>query len=210
MFATFTGVDGHRGTQLLRASRPQGPFEPWSEGPVTPDGWQCLDGTLHVDDEGAWLVFCHEWVQCGDGEICALGLTDDLRAGAGEASLLFRASEAPWVTGPLVTDGPFLHRLPDGQLLMLWSSMGARGYAMGLARSTTGSVLGPWVQDDEPIWAEDGGHGMVFRALDGQLHLTLHTPNETPRERAVLLPLAESGGSLRLLTRRPGSPNGSR
>ena len=33
---------------------------------------------------------------------------------------------------------------------------------MGVARSTTGSVLGPWVQQDEPLWARNGGHGMIF------------------------------------------------
>jgi arabinan endo-1,5-alpha-L-arabinosidase len=80
--------------------------------------------------------------------------------------------------------------------------MGARGYAMGLARSATGSVLGPWRQDDAPLWSEDGGHGMVFRALDGQLYLTLHTPNESPRERALFVPLVETGGDLRLVPRR--------
>jgi hypothetical protein len=41
----------------------------------------------------------------------------------------------------------------------------------------SGSVLGPWAQDDTPLWSDDGGHGMVFRALDGQLFLTLHAPN---------------------------------
>jgi hypothetical protein len=194
MFATFTGEDGHRGTQVLRATRPAGPYEPWSPGAVTPEAWQCLDGTLFVDERGPWLVFCHEFVQCGDGEVCAVRLADDLRRAEGEVSLLFRASEAPWASELHVTDGPFLHRAPDGPLLMLWSSMGRRGYAMGIARSASGSVLGPWEQDDEPIWDEDGGHGMVFRAFDGQLYLTLHRPNETPHERAVLVPLAVDGG----------------
>jgi arabinan endo-1,5-alpha-L-arabinosidase len=202
MLATFAGADGHRGTQVLRAAHPQGPYEPWSDGAVTPAEWQCLDGTLHVDETGAWLVFCHEWVQCGDGEICAVRLADDVRSTIGDVTLLFRASEATWTSDTLVTDGPFLHRTADGALLMLWSSMGARGYAMGLARSATGSVLGPWRQDDAPLWSEDGGHGMVFRALDGQLYLTLHTPNESPRERALFVPLVETGGDLRLVPRR--------
>ena len=197
MFATFAGADGHRGTQVLRALRPEGPYEPWSDGAVTPGGWQCLDGTLYVDETGPWLVFCHEFVQCGNGEVCAMRLTADLRDSAGEATLLFRASEATWASDLQVTDGPFLHHSPDGPLLMLWSSMESHGYAMGLARSVSGSVLGPWDQDDEPIWGEDGGHGMVFRSFDGQLYLTLHTPNETPNERAVFVPLDEGGGQLR-------------
>ena len=197
MFATFLGEDGHRGTQVLRGPSAEGPYQPWSDGAITPKDWQCLDGTLYIDETGPWLVFCHEYVQCGDGEVCAVRLTDDLRDVVGEVSLLFRASEAAWASDVHVTDGPFLHRSPDGQLLMLWSSMGARGYAMGLARSASGSVLGPWVQEDEPIWSDDGGHGMVFRSFDGQLYLTLHAPNQTPYERAVFVPLVEVGAHLR-------------
>jgi GH43 family beta-xylosidase len=198
MFATFTGVDGHRGTQVLHASRPEGPYEPWSNGAVTPEAWQRLDGTLYADETGPWLVFCHEWLQCGDGKVCAIRLTDDLREATGEVSLLFRASETAWAPDLHVTDGPFIYRSQDGQLVILWSSMGKRGYAMGLARSVSGSVLGPWVQDDQPIWGEDGGHGMVFRSFDGQLYLTLHTPNETPKERVVFVSIDETGGPLSL------------
>ena len=171
---------------------------------MTPASWLCLDGTLHLDATDRWLVFCHEWLQCGDGEVCALQLSHDLRRATGEPRLLFRASEAAWTrpakamtelaTAPpphYVTDGPFLHRTPDGELVMLWSSFGEDGYAMGLARSTSGALEGPWRQDDQPIWSEDGGHGMVFRTFDGQLHLTLHRPNQTPFERAVFVPLDE-------------------
>jgi hypothetical protein len=204
MFATFTGQDGHRGTQVLRADNPQGTYTPWSDGPVTPEDWQCLDGTLHVDDDRPWLVFCHEWAQVGDGEMCAIRLTTDLRHSAGEPILLFRASEAAW-TRPMkgaesfaaappphfVTDGPFLHRVADGSLVMLWSSFGVDGYAMGFARCASGSITGPWLQDDKPVWGADGGHGMLFRAFDGRLLMTLHQPNSTPNERPVFVPIDE-------------------
>ena len=124
--------------------------------------------------------------------------------------LLFRASEARWAqplegmeavafapAPHLVTDGPFLHRDRDGSLVMLWSSYGANGYAMGLARSPSGSVLGPWMQDEEPVWGADGGHGMLFRAFDGRLFMTFHQPNQTPNERAVFVPsnVASAGPS---------------
>ena len=209
MLATFTGGDGHRGTQILRATDALGPYEPWSDGPVTPDGWACLDGTLHIDDASPWLVFCHEFIQCGDGEVCAMPLTADLRTSAGDAVRLFRASEAQWAVplkgmediaeapGPhFVTDGPFLHRGAGGQLLMLWSSFGAQGYTLGVARSETGTVLGPWYQDAKPLWTADGGHGMLFRTFDGALRLALHTPNDTPNERAVFVPIEEVDGRL--------------
>jgi len=208
MFATFTAEGRRRGTQILVADAPAGPYAPWSDGPVTPRDWECLDGTLHVDDGGRpWIVYCHEWVQVTDGEVVAQRLSDDLRAAIGEPRLLFRASAAPWArrvdhprvppeVDAYVTDGPFLHRTRDGALLMLWSSFGDTGYAMGIARSESGRIEGPWLQDADPIWAADGGHGMIARTLDGGLLLTLPQPNTTPLERAVFRRLREAGGTV--------------
>jgi hypothetical protein len=81
---------------------------------------------------------------------------------------------------------------------MLWSSMGARGYAMGIARSESGEITGPWTQDREPLWSDRGGHGMIFRAFDGRLMVTFHSPNRTPHERPVFVEVEEHQGSLRL------------
>lgn len=202
MLATFLPVDGHRGTAVLRStSGPLGPFEPWSDGPVTPPGWDCLDGTLFVDDEAApWLVFCHEWVQVGDGEVVAMRLAPDLRSAAGEPHVLFTATSAPWVAplageapGSYVTDGPFLHRYADGRLSMLWSSYGPTGnYCIGEAWSSGGGVLGPWRQSQRPLYEADGGHGMLFRALSDELYLAIHTPNVSPAERPIFVAVAET------------------
>ena len=229
LLATFKAGGRCRGTQVLVADAPDGLFVPWSDGPVTPPDRECLDGTLHVDADGVpWMVFCHEWAQIRDGGMCALPLSGDLRRAAGAPVELFHASDAPWVhplpgvekqeiveaideapapAGPCyVTDGPFLHRTADGTLLMLWSSFGTSGYAMGLARSGSGTVRGPWTHDPAPLWVEDGGHGMFFRAFDGRLFLTLHQPNVTPRERARLHEAEEDGGTLRLAAQRRIDP----
>ncbi len=32
---------------------------------------------------------------------------------------------------------------------------------------------------------------MIFRALNGRLYLTLHSPNQSPKERPVFIPLTE-------------------
>ena len=211
MLATFTAPDdAARGTQVLVADHPSGPYLPWSDGPVTPPDWRCLDGTLHVEDGRPWMVFCHEWLQVEDGEVAAVPLSRDLRSADGDPVLLFKASEAPWVrpygyTSPgggeprpyYVTDGPYLHSAEDGSLLMLWSSFGDGGYTLAVARSSTGKLLGPWQHDDSPLWADDGGHGMLVRSFEGRLHLAVHSPNDTPNERALLVPLVESGGMLR-------------
>ncbi|HEY3378130.1 MAG TPA: glycoside hydrolase family 43 protein [Armatimonadota bacterium] len=204
MFASFKADGRCRGTQILVADGPRGPFVPHSADAVTPHEWECLDGTLFVDDAGnPWLVFCHEWVQVHDGEMCAQRLTDDLTAPLGEPLLLFHASDAPWVArGPaqvdFVTDGPFLYRAGNGDLLMLWSSMGWSGYALGVARSASGRITGPWTQDAEPLFAADGGHGMLFTTFGGQLLVALHQPNNTPNERPQFLPVHEEAGALRL------------
>lgn len=205
MFATFKADGVPRGTQALVADHPAGPYRPHSRDRLTPARWECLDGTLHVDDAGQpWLVFCHEWVQVGDGTVCAQRLTDALDDTVGDVTVLFSASEAPWAEevhssrhGPgHVTDGPFLHRTGDGTLLLLWASFRDGRYAQGLARSRSGHVLGPWDHVSDPLHASDGGHGMCFRTWSGDLHLALHTPNHTPAERAVLVPLVEEGGLL--------------
>lgn len=205
LLASFAKDERQRGNQILVADKPEGPYRLHSDGPVTPRDWECLDGTLFIDDVGKpWMVFCHEWVQVGDGEICALPLTDDLQAAAGQPTLLFRASEAAWSrpfgafgrTANRVTDGPFLYRLAGGNLLMLWSTGGYEGYAMGYAISESGSVLGPWRQSKAPIYGGDGGHGMLFRDFAGRLWITLHQPNKHPNERPLWLEVVERDGGL--------------
>lgn len=191
MFCSFKAEHRCRGTQILVADSPLGPFQPLTAQPVTPAEWECLDGTWYRDREGrCWLVYCHEWVQCGDGELWAQELTADLTAPQGQRHFLFRASDAPWVTaiqpGSYVTDGPFLYEAGDGTLRMLWSSFGKDGYALGQAVSS-GGITGPWTQPAQPVFHQNGGHGMVFRDLQGRLRLALHAPNTSPQERPVFL-----------------------
>jgi arabinan endo-1,5-alpha-L-arabinosidase len=206
LFASFKAQGVCRGTQILAADGPQGPFLPISDGPVTPRDWECLDGTLFVDaSDQSWIIFCHEWVQVGDGEICALRLRDDLESAIEQPHLLFRASEAPWAQEinskgrkGYVTDGPWLHRLANGELIMLWSSFSMGGYTVGVARSASGEILGPWQQVPEPLYAGDGGHCMVFRTFDEQLWMAFHRPNQSPDERPQFVPLEENGSSVAL------------
>lgn len=198
LIASFKAPGRRRGTSILRADASLGPYRPVADRAVTPEDWECLDGTLHVDDKGdPWLVFCHEWVQVGDGEICAVALSRDLSRAVGEPARLFTASQAPWskrvkhssgIEGT-VTDGPFLCRPGGGRLWMLWSSLSETGYAIGQAISESGTVLGPWRQLEQPLFAGNGGHGMVFCDLHGTTRLAIHTPNNTPFERPVFLTL---------------------
>jgi beta-xylosidase len=211
LFASFKAKGICRGTQILTADSPRGPFRPVSAGPATPPDWECLDGTLFVSTGQPWMVFSHEWVQVGDGEICALPLSEDLSSAIGESIVLFRASQAPWVQQidskgrkGYVTDGPWLHRLPDGELLLLWSSFSVDGYSIGVARSESGQLPGPWLQDNQPLYSNDGGHCMTFRDFDGNLWLSFHHPNGHPNERSKFMPLGED----KLMSPRMIDPNG--
>lgn len=207
MFASFKGKKMCRGTAILKSESPLGPFRLHSDKTVTPREWECLDGTLYQSPEGkCYMVFCHEWVQAGDGEICAIPLKDDLSAPAGEPFLLFRASQAAWAqqvrhsSGKVgyVTDGPFFWRTGEGTLLLLWASFSQGGYTEGVAVSDNGDITGTFTQR-EPLFEKDGGHGMVFRDGEGQLFLTLHSPNQHLAERPVFFPLVEENGGLKRL-----------
>ena len=84
------------------ADRPEGPFAPISGGPVTPPEWECLDGTLYLSGEGRpYLVFCHEWLQVENGEMCALpraGVRPDRQTQTGRRPL--SAQLAPHLSPP--------------------------------------------------------------------------------------------------------------
>lgn len=196
-----------RGSQVLVADSPAGPFRAFGEKPnqsTLPPDMMTLDGTLWVEDGVPYMVFCHEWVQVKDGTVEYVRLADDLSATAGEPKRLFHGSDAPWSKknaefGCHVTDGPWLHRTASGKLLMLWSTGGAKGYTTGYAVSASGKLAGPWRQETEPLFADDGGHPMMFRRFsDGKLMMILHTPNKTPHERGGIFEIEEEGDSLRV------------
>lgn len=202
MLASFKSETACRGTQILVSDTPEGPFRLHSDGPVTPRDWECLDGTLFVEGDGTpYMVFCHEWLQVRDGEMCALPLTADLRAASGEPTVLFRASEPDWAYRQgktFVTDGPFLYRTKSGALLMLWSSSRNGVYCEAISRSSDGTLFGTWTHDSELLFSENGGHGMVFRDLEDRLLFTFHQPNETPLERPQVVELTEDKDTLRV------------
>ncbi|HEX6623421.1 MAG TPA: glycoside hydrolase family 43 protein [Pyrinomonadaceae bacterium] len=191
-----------RGSQVLVADSPLGPFKPFRNRSTLPPDMMTLDATLWVEDGAPYMVYAHEWVQITDGTIEMIRLTDDLSETVGEPTKLFAGSDAPWGRkspqwGCWVTDAPYLYRSRTGKLLMIWSSFGEGGYTVGVARSTSGRLRGPWVQQAAPLFAEDGGHGMIFKRFDGQLMLVLHQPNKE-RERARLFELEDAGDTLRI------------
>lgn len=213
LISSFRAAGTFRRCQCLVADSPLGPFRQVKPEPVTPKDWQCLDGTLYTDRKGKpWMIFCHEWLQVFDGQIAAIPLSEDLGEAIGDPVILFRASDAPWgdhlvsrTGGGFVTDGPFLHRMQDGTLIMLWSNFTHLGYATGYARSLHGDITGPWVQEEEPIYAHDGAHSMMFRRFDGQLMMSLHCPNIHPLKRILLFEMEEKGDKLHIINEVTGN-----
>lgn len=198
-----------RASQVLVSDSPLGPFEPFSNEPTLPAEMMTLDGTLWVEDGVPYMVYCLEWVQIVDGAISMIRLAPDLSRTVGEATVLFRGSEAPWAQrspthGSWVTDGPWLHRSNSGKLFMLWSSFSETGYTVGLAVSESGKLAGPWVQQPEPVYRDDGGHPMLFRTFEGQLMMSLHSPNSGPNQRIHFFEMEDTGETLRII--RPFTP----
>lgn len=185
------------GTQILRSESPTGPFIPHSDGPVTPKEWACLDGTLYLKADGTpYMIFGHSFEDVPNGEMCAVELSKDIKAAVGEPKVLFEASKAPWsvpipfakkafnIDGDVYfIDGPCMYRTESGRLLMLWSSWGEKGYAVGIAYSDNGEIDGQWHHEKTPLYGENGGHGMLFQSKEGELMYSLHFPNDLYKER---------------------------
>lgn len=195
MFASFFAEGHMRATQILAADRPEGPYTVWS-CPITPQDWMCLDGTFYVENGVPYMVFCHEWVQVTDGEIWSIELSRDLKEPVGQPRLMLRASAPVWAiknAPQYVTDGPFLHRTADGKLLMIWSTFAQNGYVEAVAVSKDGALSGPWHHCEQLMSDSNGGHGMLFRRLDGQLMFTMHRPDQPyGEERPVLFEVEET------------------
>lgn len=208
MITTYhSSATGHRGCTILKADSPEGPFREISNGQITPHDWDAIDGTLYVDEAGQpWLVFVHEWTSTEDkiGRMAAAKLSSDLTALISEPIELFGARDAAWATNG-VTDGCYMYKTAAGDLLMIWSNWDDCGYCVGIARSSNGRLDGKWTHDTARLYSKgqtgtyDGGHGMIFTDVDGQLYLSFHSPNNASdgrRETPVFLPIRESGHTL--------------
>ncbi|MDT0689995.1 glycoside hydrolase family 43 protein [Salegentibacter sp. F188] len=195
-FATFTNRDKiidtvkgntieRRASHILVSESPDGPYVPMEDDTYLPASKPTLDGTFWVDqDNKPYMVFCHEWLQNWNGTMEKIELKPDLSGSIGEGEILFRASDSPWskeyneegeIVPNKVTDGPWLFRTQTGKLGMLWTSWVFSDYVQGVAYSESGTLDGPWIQQEEPITAPNFGHGMMFRTFEGELLMALHS-----------------------------------
>jgi len=103
-----------------------------------------------------------------------------------------------------VTDAPFLHKGKTGKLYLIWASFSKTGYTEGIAISVSGKLTGPWIQQAEPLYSNDGGHGMLFTTFDGRLMMVLHAPNGR-EARPHLFEMEDTGATLKIVKEYTGT-----
>lgn len=213
MLATFTQdteTMNQQGTVMLKADSPLGPFEMWSDGPITPAGHSCLDATLYFENNVPYLIYAHEW-QCacrnynGTGSMDYIQLSSDLKSTVGSSKQWFGANELTtfWdnilgTSSSRTTDGPFVYTDANGQNYLLWSThldpSDGNTYAQLATKFTTlGSGLN-LKQDSLTLQEDNGGHGMIFTDPDGQETLIMHNGFN----KAALYNVVLSNGGIRL------------
>ena len=198
LFAAFSKGDNVRRCQILSSDSPTGPFAPYG-GLLFPNETSNLDATFYEENGKRYTVFCREWTDIQDGEMCLAELDENLCV-IGEIKTLFKASDAPWVVevepNCYVTDGPYIRKNSRGEYVMLWSSHGKDGYAMGMAVSD--KLDGKWRHIEQPLISSNGGHGMIFEK-DGKLFASYHMPNDPHMaERAHFVEIEEYDGIFRV------------
>lgn len=202
LFATFNAEGKNKGTQILVADHPEGPFRIHTEEPLTPREWPCLDGTLYVDEAGTpYMIFCHEWIDGGKGTICSIELSSDLKEAVSEPKVLLHAVDVKWHhpdTERFVTDGPFMYTTTSGKLLMMWSSLRGDQYVQAIAESESGTIEGPWIHQEDLFYYADGGHGMLFKDKENRLVYTYHSPNSKYSEHPHFYEVQDTGDTLLL------------
>ena len=208
-FATFTNrnvkIDTVRGnvierraSHVLVSDEPDGPYVPMEDPTYLPAGKPTLDGTFWVDkDRKPYMIYCHEWLQNWNGTIEKIELKPDLSGSLGEGKMLFRAHDSPWskekdengnIIPNKVTDGPWLFRTQTGKLGMLWTSWVFNVYTQGVAYSESGTLDGPWVQEQKPVTPPNYGHGMLFRTFEGKLLMSVHSHEVNKEGRTERIP----------------------
>ena len=200
-------------TMILESDKAEGPFKLKNPDPnydYLPHHLDIIDGTIYVENGQSYMFFVNEWMQTFDGTIEYVKLSPDLSKTISEPMMLFRATESPCplemvgngeMTYGLkipgwVTDGPQLFRTKTGKLGMLWASWGAKRYLECVAYSQSGTIDGPWIQEEKPFMDDNTGHGMLFRTFDGKLLLSIHHAEGDGPRKPQLWEVDDSGDKL--------------
>lgn len=186
-----------RASHVLVSDNPDGPYVPMQDPTYLPASMPTLDGTFWVDRDGKpYMIYCHEWLQNGNGTMEKIELKPDLSGTIGKGEILFLASDSPWSREKdengndkpnKVTDGPYLFETGTGRLGMIWTSWVHSDYTQGIAYSKSGTLDGPWIQEKDPITPPNFGHGMLFRTFEGELLMSVHS-HRSENGRTIRIP----------------------
>ena len=196
-----------RATQIYVADSPKGPFMDFTGNQQhTPRDWPALDGTLWIEKNVPYMIFCREWTQTMNGTMEAVRLPKDMGVPDKGPFTLFTGYDAPYITDTVpdpkksyVTDGCFLFRTKTGRLGMIWSSWKGKDYVLMAAYSKSGKLKGPWIQNKELLFEANGGHGMLFHTFEGKLMLSMHyvDPKDArPTRQPMFIEADDSGDNL--------------
>ena len=207
LLATLGGEGRGKSINLLKSASPLGPFRYVST--ITDPNKPAIDGTFYFENGIPYMVYSNPFENGGEGEMFAVRLSENLERMVEEPIVLFSAPDAPWAKPApwakeehgidrdiYLTDGPTVYRMKDGTLSIIWSSWSNNGYAVGVAISQSGTIAGPWVQQEETLFPENGGHGMLFTRFDGANEYLLHYPNDKFKERPIRRIMEEHDGTL--------------
>ncbi len=201
-----SSTTGRNGITVMRADTPAGPFAEVSNGTITPSDWDSNDATLHIDLNGQpWLVFVHEatTAEGGTASVVAATLSEDLLSLTSEPIELFRADGPTW-SRSVNAEGPCVYRTTKGELMIIWSTWEGKRYCVAMSYSSNGQFDGEWTHESRRLYSQkilntyDGGHPSLF-TLDGQLWLSIHTPDtETNgvKTAPLFITVAEEGNAL--------------
>lgn len=103
-FATFTNKAvkvekdlERRASHVLVSDKPDGPYVPMDKPVYLPADKLTLDATIWTERDGnSYMVYCHEWLQNGNGTVEKIELLPDLSGTTGKSKILFLASDSPW------------------------------------------------------------------------------------------------------------------
>ena len=66
-------------------------------------------------------------------------------------------------------------------------------YAQGIAYSASGSIKGPWVQEEKAFKGDNSGHGMFFTTFNGKRLFIIHHAEEKGPRKPQLYEIDDSG-----------------
>ena len=205
--ATRRGKEGKR-LGVAVSDSPEGPFEDVNNVPLFDFGYDAIDGSALVTENGNFLYFSHDWPDniidgVGKSQVWCVRLNDDLTKTIGEPALMTSPdreyemkSLAVKLRVPVLwNEGPCVIKWHDKYLMNYSANYYATNdYAICLAAAD--DPMGPWIKvKSNPVLSRRGdlfgaGHNAFFTDKEGQLRTSFHVqtdPEHPSGDRRVVI-----------------------